>query len=229
MSKNIYILPTDKISKKALGWFLDGRPTNINIYITLNQKIKEGIDQWYLDKVLNEPYNSGGAQYSSNQDIIILTTDEDLIKDGVQAIDDDFVSWLCEHRSCEYVEVETGYEGLNGFCKSNELISNDKILYRIVIPKETLEEAAEKDFNIFQNGNTVVPSGHIYPFKFGFIKGAKWQAKQLFKDVAIKFSKWLHIYSKEAHNTTSPCRYYQNQLLNMEELFQEFLNNHYGK
>ena len=81
--KNIFILPTDKPSrfwvtnlgnlarcqdvepiKKALG-------NNININITSNEEIKEGVYQWYIDKVLNEPYNSGGAQYSSKQDVIV--------------------------------------------------------------------------------------------------------------------------------------------------------------
>ena len=75
------------------------------LFITNDEEIKEGIDQWYLDKVLNEPYNSGGAQYSSKQDVIILTTDQDLIKDGVQAIDDEFLEWICKNPSCERVEV----------------------------------------------------------------------------------------------------------------------------
>ena len=50
---------------------------------------------------------------------IILTTDPDLIKDGVQAIDDEFLEWFVKNPSCESVEVgygwirltETGNEG----------------------------------------------------------------------------------------------------------------------
>jgi len=41
--------------------------------------------------------------------------------------------------------------------------------------KETLEEAAEKDFNILQKENLIVPDNHIWPFKLGYLKGAKWQ------------------------------------------------------
>jgi flavorubredoxin len=38
---------------------------------------------------------------------IILTTDGDLIKDGVQSIDDEFLEWFVENPSCEEVEVIT--------------------------------------------------------------------------------------------------------------------------
>jgi hypothetical protein len=34
---------------------------------------------------------------------IILTTDQDLIKDGVQAIDDEFLEWFVSNPSCEYI------------------------------------------------------------------------------------------------------------------------------
>ncbi len=38
---------------------------------------------------------------------IILTTDQDLIKDGVQAIDDEFLEWFVKNPSCEYVPIIT--------------------------------------------------------------------------------------------------------------------------
>lgn len=88
------------LSKEPLQW-KQGR----NIYITINQEIQEGVDQWYLDKVLNEPYNSGGAQYASKQDIIVLTTDIDLIKDGVGEISNKFLNWFIKHPTCELVGV----------------------------------------------------------------------------------------------------------------------------
>jgi hypothetical protein len=45
---------------------------------------------------------------------------------------------------------------------------------------ETLEEAAENAFDIFQNENPIVPHKHIDPFKLGFMKGAKWQAERMY-------------------------------------------------
>jgi len=124
--KNIHVLPTDKPSRLHLGNsglvlcdlnFSRNTINGQNIYITSDEEIKEGVDQWYLDKVLNEPYNSGGAQYSSKQDVIILTTDQDLIKDGVQAIDDEFLEWFVKNPSCESVEVEL----IDTFKKTNEV------------------------------------------------------------------------------------------------------------
>ena len=143
--KNIHILPTDKPSRLYLHsdnelqlrtnivrTSEDYLGSNQHIYITNDEEIKEGVDQWYLDKVLNEPYNSGGAQYSSKQDVIILTTDQDLIKDGVQAIDDEFLEWFVKNPSCEEVEVKYdkdifpyGVETSNGYG-----------WYKIIIPKE---------------------------------------------------------------------------------------------
>jgi len=95
------------------------------LFITSDEEIKEGVDQWYLDKVLNEPYNSGGAQYSSKQDVIILTTDQDLIKDGVQVIDDEFLEWFVKNPSCEYAEVEKYFHEVG-----------DTFDYEIIIPQE---------------------------------------------------------------------------------------------
>ena len=37
---------------------------------------------------------------------VILTTNKLLIKDGVQAIDDDFLEWFTQNSSCEFIEVE---------------------------------------------------------------------------------------------------------------------------
>lgn len=96
------------LSKEPLQW-KQGR----NIYITINQEIQEGVDQWYLDKVLNEPYNSGGAQYASKQDIIVLTTDIDLIKDGIDEISDKFLNWFIKHPTCELV-------GVMSYCKHGD-------------------------------------------------------------------------------------------------------------
>jgi hypothetical protein len=54
---------------------------------------------------------------------VILTTNKLLIKDSVQAIDDEFLVWFVKNPSCERVEV---YYQLH----------KDEPLYRIIIPKE---------------------------------------------------------------------------------------------
>lgn len=67
---------------------------------------------------------------------VILTTDQDLIKDGVQAIDDEFLEWFVKNPSCEEVEVQ---------CRYNFYAGQDKIHYKIIIPKEELKQDLEKE------------------------------------------------------------------------------------
>jgi len=121
-----------------------------HIYITNNEEIKEGDWVYYLhNSGLHEPrimevikpnysdykpysihFKSGfGVQEDCKK--IILTTDQDLIKDGVQTIDDEFLEWFVKNPSCESVEVERGYLGMGGFCKSSKPISKDKLIYKL--------------------------------------------------------------------------------------------------
>jgi hypothetical protein len=165
--KNIHVLPTDKPSRlhfdgklflspnyqdsKTINSIVEGR----NIYITSDEEIKEG--DWVLGDYPDNPIckviakygqeftaqslngdKYGLAEYDSKK--IILTTDQDLIKGGVQAIDDEFLEWFVKNPSCERVEIERGYLGIAGFCKSNEIISKDKVYYKIIIPKEELSK-----------------------------------------------------------------------------------------
>jgi hypothetical protein len=99
--KNLHILPTDKPSK--LGYIFDNlilnskllSPTlykNQNIYITDDSKIRER--DWFLNTLNNQVNKCDDLIYEKNVNLsswckkIILTTDQDLIKDGVQEIDD---------------------------------------------------------------------------------------------------------------------------------------------
>jgi hypothetical protein len=137
--KNIFILPTDQPSRlyKNIDGEIgltnivfrqeDGFSQNQHIYITSSEEIKEGVNQWYLDKFLNKPMNSGGAQYGEKQNVIILTTDPTLITDGVQAIDDEFLEWFVKNPSCEFVEVNK---------KLVEFPLTFKMMYKIIIPQD---------------------------------------------------------------------------------------------
>jgi hypothetical protein len=60
---------------------------------------------------------------------IILTTNEDLIKDGVQAINNDFLQWFVKNPSCEEVEIKS------------LLSDNGNVFYgyKIIIPQEEIE------------------------------------------------------------------------------------------
>jgi hypothetical protein len=165
--KNIYVLPTDKLSRlvsrnfdNKLTLYSDltqchGKPMHIDI--TSDEKIKEG--DWYLyketfldgtvktkEQFKNSSWNVSKATKEDMPYIeraetgrnaqnglkgvlkIILTTDPDLIKDGVQAIDEEFLEWFINNSSCEYISVFNDKEWNKGYCN----ISN----YKIIIPKE---------------------------------------------------------------------------------------------
>jgi hypothetical protein len=187
--KNLHLLPTDKTSRlykhNELGFKLLApvqhemgayNGSNQHIYITSDEEIKE--DEYYLSwqDYYNPPryvvyVKSSGI--NGNGKKIILTTDQDLIKDGVRAIDDEFLEWFVNNPSCEYVEIKTTRER-NGYH------SKHKKWHKIIIPKEqpkqetTLEEAAEKYHNkISKKRNTQLG----VPYQ-DFEAGAKWQAEQ---------------------------------------------------
>ncbi len=185
-----------------------------NIYITCDEEIKDGDWCFYLGRFgakivckakLTDTgfvYQEFGEDYVGREDEgitplkseifkIILTTDQDLIKDGVQAIDDEFLEWFVKHPSCEFVEVDKEEDELvspkNPKIRFNYLqdppsfISaeslNNMILtykYKIIIPQEepkqeTLEEACKRIKNELDYSEFDYTS---------FKLGAKWQQEQ---------------------------------------------------
>lgn len=86
-----------------------------------------------------------------------MTTDIDLIKDGVQAIDNEFLEWFAKNPNCEEVEVEIKYN-----CKEIGNCIFDS--YKTIIPKEeTLEEAAKR-----YSLNTINAFGDYQSFIAGY-------------------------------------------------------------
>ena len=165
--KNIHVLPTDKpsrlgyLTKKGKEVFNDlilfEKPMpnildseNQHIYITSDEEIKEG--DWMYYKHFGEDiickYDTLGGQNTNvneHKDYykkIILTTDQDLIKDGVQAIDDEFLEWFVKNPSCEEVEVVDNLKYFNvdelreRHLKGLPHLYSEKIGYKIIIPKE---------------------------------------------------------------------------------------------
>ena len=158
--KNIHILPTDKPSRLWVNNLLQGKlelseevlpyNTSQNICITSDEEIKEG--DWYISILENEVYKATkktqnimnvanlveSTSYKKTHFKIILTTDQDLIKDSVQAIDEEFLEWFVKNPSCERVSVNKQYITPLGdvvdFCYDNERLN-----YKIIIPKEELE------------------------------------------------------------------------------------------
>lgn len=186
---------------------------NLNIHITSDEEIKMGDYSFYLpfgvgkNIVIDgelcfhiEAKDGKGSftqrtyQTLDRNKKIILTTDADLINDGVQAIEDDFLEWFVKNPSCEEVEIEL-------FPKfSNKL-------YGIIIPKEelkqeTLEEAAKrlrkdkygifisKDANV--KGQLVIDTANA-AFLSGMNEGAKWQQGRMYNEEdIIEFAEWIN-------------------------------------
>jgi hypothetical protein len=105
------------------------------MYITSDEEIKEG--DWYLDIV---SYKIGKSEFKLEDNgrikKIILTTDQDLIKDDVQAIDNEFLEWFVKNPTCEY--INTNYD-------SFEKTGNISIWeYEIIIPQEEPKQTVEE-------------------------------------------------------------------------------------
>jgi hypothetical protein len=204
--KNIHLIFTNKLSRLGLCnnklTFLPNHqnilvghkdyPTKFqHIYITNSEDIKKG--DWFYYKHFGEDIIS---KVNENTDLvninihkeyfkkIILTTDTDLIEDGVQAIDDEFLEWFVKNPSCNEVEVDRDEREVGNHLGG---IATEYGDYKLIIPKEepkqeTLEEAAERMYphKPFWIGSG--KSARVYDeFKTqrdSFIAGAKWQQEQ---------------------------------------------------
>jgi hypothetical protein len=211
----------------------------VNIYITNDEEIKEG--DWFIhpdsscfDKECKEVsiggyeilqvikvdenfiYHSAMMAIHKNKNIkkIILTTDQDLIKDGVQSIDDELLEWFVKNPSYDMVEVGTyhvkgdisgklhykiiipqkeskqEYEYI-GKCNGNE--GNGCFLdspghncgcFNRVPKQETLEEVSERLAGEYRDVR-INPSTK-FQIQQLIIKGAKWQAERMYTEDEVR-------------------------------------------
>jgi hypothetical protein len=175
--KNIHIIPTDKpsrLAKHSSGSFhivshiahKKGlyKMTNQNIYITSDEEIKEG--DWVYNIVSKTKFkatkqlinliNDTNVTLTTNKKII-LATDQDLIKNNVQEISEEFIQWFVQNPSCEFVKVKPYCEKLT--CQNKDCnVCCQELKYKIIIPQEepkqetlSYTEAAKKDERIFNS------------------------------------------------------------------------------
>jgi hypothetical protein len=199
--KNIHLIPTDKPSRL---YFEDVKfklteydypnvdyAQNQHIYITNDEEIKEGDWVFGMDGIF---------QYKGKVNLpdvelpkkIILTTDLELIADGIQAIDDEFLEWFVKNPSCESVEVKKGFEDGTSY-------GYNFLDYKIIIPQEEPKQEIELingfiPTSFFNKQETLEEAaGKLYPLtgevgidhrnylrKEGFINGAKYQAERMY-------------------------------------------------
>ena len=145
--KNLFLLPTNKPSKlykEDNVYKLDNLVYGAgkqNIYITSDEEIKEG--EWYKSGkfIWQMKYPQWGEEGQGEAKKIILTTDQDLIKAGVQSIPDEFLEWFVKNPSCESVDVRKTCcgqcdERLCDVYDTNIGWTKENTLYEIAIPKE---------------------------------------------------------------------------------------------
>ena len=164
--KNIHLIPTDNeqhsIVRKNTGLLLIQTPrkeysgTKLNLYITSDEQPKHN-DYYTIDGKKIYYCNTLNPTRNNHYKKIILTTDQDLIKDGVQSIGDEYLEW--------YIW------GIN--------------YYKTIIPKEepkqeTLEEAAKK-YAEGKSSVEVFQEAHIIDFN----NGAKWQAERMYSEEEV--------------------------------------------
>jgi hypothetical protein len=183
--KNIHVLQKNIFNQLGVDHY-GKTPTQIkiaeflinkNIYITSNEEIKErdyGLDTFHKEirKFRNKNFVS---KYDKK---IILTTDQDLIKDGVQTIDDEFLVWLVKNPSCERVEVVNDeYVDL----EKDEYVD----LYKIIIPQE---EPKQETLEEYSNGlyKQSLKDDVDLTFSDGVKLGAKWQQEKMYSEEEVE-------------------------------------------
>ena len=196
--KNIFLIPTESssrlhyydhmsnlgLSKDYLQW-KQGR----NIYITSDEEIK--FDDYITDGYLVWQWKDNSSLLGRKK--IILTTDRDLNKDGVQAIDDDFLEWFVKNPSCTRVEVSYEQDENGVF---HHVIWG--MHFKEDLPKqETLEEFIKDVLGGYDEIDFSTYESFI-------IAGAKWQSKQLFENETIQtLEKCIELLLKKQEKTYS--------------------------
>ena len=215
--KNIHILPTDKPSRLHLQngnlvlHRLQYTLVSQHIYITNDEEINQNTNPCWCLNTIKKTWNDDVVYFQGAMPQyhyigfkkIILTTDHDLIKDGVQAIDDEFLEWFVKNPSCEF--VETIKEKCDGQCwKFIESDYQDTCTsgcefngqYKIIIPKEEQKQhlidmmKADEELGLYEEPKqeTLEEAAEKYSKQFDyaedsdaytdFINGAKWQQQQ---------------------------------------------------
>jgi hypothetical protein len=124
---------------------------------------------------------------------IILTTDQDLIKDGVQTIDNEFLEYIKQNKNCENVKVDL--VAVNEF--GSEITVGgygfDKFVYKVIISKVPLNSNnvfEEADFTTLENdlieeAKKVWQESHPNPIEMA-IFGAKYVQERLYSEEDLR-------------------------------------------
>ena len=139
-----------------------------------------------------------GDWYRCYSKKIILTTDPDLIKDGVQAIDDDFLEWFVKNPSCEGVDVY-----------NDKSVGYEYDHYAIIIPQEEPKQQTAVEWLFIKLYETIEMKGD------GKVMDALLkEAKEIYKQQIIDATTRENVRCTEIANTTL-------KILGLEPVFME--------
>ena len=228
--QNIYLIPTDKPSRlfyNVGGVLLFTSYENyngVNIYITNSEEIKFG-DLVYSIRGFIGKFGEFENSYINECKKIILTTDQDLIKEfeqidqnnpitkgstalvykqNVQSIPDDFLEWFVNNSSCEEVPIIPKLFG------HPYIIWIEGLSFKEEPKQETLEEATERlqkdKYGIFISkdadvkGQLVIDTGKA-AFSSGMNEGAKWMQERMYSEEdMIEFAEFVATYPDKNRN-----------------------------
>jgi hypothetical protein len=202
--KNIHLIETEKPSRITI---LNSGKLNFgaeimsssnsksqHIYITSDEEIKEDDYMYDIDGDVGKAIGSDMKEFEGNKKII-LTTDQDLIADGVQKINDEFLEWFVKNPSCEKVKVRKNPKV--NFIVKGKGVQNFNQGYKIIIPKEEQKQhlidimRGDEELGLYDEPKQDTleefieiegyPEGHTQDiWETGVREGAKWQQERMY-------------------------------------------------
>ena len=218
--KNIHILPTDKESRLwtnnlkrrlVLDEFPFHHPTNIakNIYITSDEGIKEGDWHFKNDKMVTKSHIIDNTCKK-----IILTTDQDLINDGVQSIDDEFLEWFVKNPSCEFVEVIKDLFQVN---QNNPVLKGSTALvkqHKIIIPQEEPKQNEMVGNQFYKSADKVISINKKYNMRHKTVLNISIEDKGNYKNIFKIKSKYYKLNNEEKEALLKGLLFWARQEMN---------------
>jgi hypothetical protein len=142
--KNVHLITKEQEGADVLHQYL---------YITSEEAIKEGDWHFKNDKMVTKSHIIDDTCKK-----IILTDNPDLIAEGVQPIDNDFLEWFVKNPKCERVEVKFIYEGFELDC------------YQIILPQGEPKQEIWKDIPNYESLYQVSNFGNVKSLE-RYVKG----------------------------------------------------------
>lgn len=200
--KNIFILPTNKPS----NLYLEDNILKIDnevyghgnqfIYITDTEKFKK--DEWITDgieviKASSKVVEAQGLVTRRGWNKIVLTNDTSLIEDGVQTVDNLFLSFYAEN-PVDYVELSS--ERINGsFC---DVTDTYRYKYDIVFPQK---EEYSRLLSEFESLEGITSNMFDEKDWLRFDRFVKSRQKEVLKEI-MKYDEELGLYEQTAEEET---------------------------